>query len=346
MNNYDNLRNKKTSSVLGFVLSMLIVFEMCSLAVLFSRMSVWVDRESSTILPLTESTDMTKIKVGEMDDNGSIVFFEQMHAAGLPQINAVFLDSNEEQFVFTTSGTTDSEGSFIATDNETSASEGVTSNSETAKAPGFQVYDDDTVWSANTDVEIFKFSYVNGENTVTVAGNGSDKLIAPGTSNKYSFTLKNTGDVSLNYRLSMEAYITGTELSIPVEVRVYGHDGDYCLGGDDKWADVLDLNTVTKDGTLAADRYANYTLEWMWPFEGDDEYDTMLGNLATEGDVSLTVVIKTLAAQSEDPDDPGDNPPQTGDDTVSVVIWALVSLSLFIMIYMVGKKRSRRYYDE
>jgi hypothetical protein len=39
-----------------------------------------------------------------------------------------------------------------------------------------------------------------------------------------------------------------------------------------------------------------YILQWRWPFDIDDEYDTMLGNLAVEEDISLTIVIRTTAS--------------------------------------------------
>ena len=48
------------------------------------------------------------------------------------------------------------------------------------------------------------------------------------------------------------------------------------------------LRSVLKKGYVMP-----YTLSWQWPFEGDDAYDTMLGNL--EEDLTLTIVIETYA---------------------------------------------------
>ena len=56
----------------------------------------------------------------------------------------------------------------------------------------FQVFDENTVWSGETDIEIFRLSYENGDGQVTVNSNTGHKLLAPGTSNTYAFTLENT----------------------------------------------------------------------------------------------------------------------------------------------------------
>ena len=84
---------------------------------------------------------------------------------------------------------------------------------------GFEASDENTVWSMNTQVDIFKVSYdETGE--VTVLGDGIDKLIAPGTENSYVFKLKNTGNTPLTYEVSVEAYFSPDGISIPVETRL------------------------------------------------------------------------------------------------------------------------------
>ena len=317
MNNYTNLRKKNANSVISIVLIVLVLLEISSVAVLFSRISLWADKESGNVFPLTESTDITTVTVGRVALDGSVKLYDTSFKAEIPEKKSA--------------------ASYISIINIDSTNE----NDEGGRTD-LEVFDKNTVWTGNTPVEIFKYEYVNGENKVTVAGDGKDKLIAPGTDNKYSFTLKNTGEVSLDYKMTMNAYVTGTELKIPVVVRVIDHEGNYCLGGESKWVDVLDLSKVEKQGTLAADRYANYTLEWMWPFEGDDEYDTMLGNLATEGDLTLTVEINTYATESDDPNDPGDNPPQTGDKAAFDIIWAIIAITVATAAVFAGKKRGGR----
>lgn len=189
------------------------------------------------------------------------------------------------------------------------------------------------------EVEIFKFTYdETGKITVISAPGTHDKLIAPGTSNIYQFTLANTGNVALDYTMTMESYITGTDLWIPVDVRVWDYTNRYLLGSPDNKVDVLELNTVNETAELGAGRNAVYSLEWEWPFErfdGDglalnDEYDTMLGNLAVDNDLVLTVVIRVQAEYDENPDNPDSGlvrPPQTGDDSQIVLLSLLCVVS-------------------
>lgn len=165
--------------------------------------------------------------------------------------------------------------------------------------PAFEVSDGTQVWGTTTEVQLFKINYENGDASVTVDGTG-DNVIAPGTGNSYTFCLKNTGDTSLDYTLSLNAFFTSEQYSIPVEVKVKGFDGTYLLGTEDSWADVLELNNIEDKAHLKENRYAYYTLEWQWPFEnGTDEYDTLLGNAAVNEDVTLTISINTIATGAD-----------------------------------------------
>ena len=203
----------------------------------------------------------------------------------------------------------------------------------------------DPKFHMEAEEEIFKFSYdETGEITVSGGAANTDKLIAPGTSNLYQFTLANTGDTALDYIMTMEAYVTGTDFSIPVNVSVWDYTNKYLLGSADSKVDVMELNTVNESAELGAGRYAVYNLEWEWPFErGDDEYDTMLGDLAVDEDLVLHVVIRTVAEYDEEPDDPNAgliNPPNTGDDSQLVLLSLLCAGSfagLCVMIFAVVK---------
>jgi len=203
--------------------------------------------------------------------------------------------------------------------------------------PGFRVYDENTVWSGETDVEIFRISYKNGAEQVTVNSANGDKLLAPGTSNQYSFALENTGNVALDYELSMEAYFSHADYPIPIYARVVDYKGDYLLGTAENTVDVLGLNDVQKSGSLTAGYIAPYTLEWEWPFELDDAYDTMLGNMAVDEDITLTIVIKTTASYSEKPDTES-GLPQTGDDTNILLLTGLMLLSGTALLFLLISK--------
>lgn len=229
-----------------------------------------------------------------------------------------------------------------------------------AKKFGFQVSDDKQVWSTDTQIDIFKASYDNetGEITVQSAGadgqantangttangkasgkasdktssktgktanTGIDKLIAPGTSNQYTFAVKNTGQKKADYKIWVETRIAGSVKTLPLQTRMAGRN-KWLAGEDDQWTGAMGLNGVSDQGQLAPGKSTSYTLYWQWPFEqGDDEYDTFLGNLAADEDVTYTIAIHTLASDAEAADGSGAGSDKngglfkTGDDTM---IW-------------------------
>ena len=203
-------------------------------------------------------------------------------------------------------------------------------------SPGFEARDEDVVWSGETNVEIFSISYDNETGETTVRSHDDAKVLAPGVGDSYSFELENTGNVSLDYTMEMDAWFSDTEYPIPVFVRVCDANDRWLLGSEGEMVEVLRLAEVQESGTLAAGFVRGYTLEWEWPFELDDVYDTMLGNLAVEEDITLTIQIRTTATYSDDPQAPGGDNPATGD-TGRVGMYAIlmvVSLGgiLFILL--------------
>lgn len=209
-------------------------------------------------------------------------------------------------------------------------------------SPSFRVTDDNTVWSGKTQVEIFRVSYDNASGETTVHSKGGDKVLAPGTSNTYEFALENTGNVALDYTMSMEAYFSHNEYPIPVQVRVTDYQKNLLTGTQTAMADVLTLNNVKQSGVVAAGNVYPYTLEWEWPFEGgDDAYDTMLGDLAKEEDITLTIVINTTASCNIDPTASG-GVPKTGDTSNIGLFAGLLALSLigFVVVAVLLKRRN------
>ena len=202
--------------------------------------------------------------------------------------------------------------------------------------PGFQVSDDNTIWTGETNVEIFRVSYENGEGKVTVNSSRGDKVLAPGTENEYTFTLQNTGNVDLDYTLTMEAYFSDGEKIIPVVARLVDYEGNYLVGGPDGYADVLELNNVQVENGLTAGYVAPYTLQWQWPFEGDDVYDTLLGNTAVDEDITLTIIIRTTAEYGGQ-----GGLPDTGDNTQLLVpaIALVASFGGLLTLLLIPKRR-------
>ena len=324
MTEYKNLK-KKSVGALGIIIALLIVLELCALAMLFSRLTFFAPKMSENVFSLTKSGNNTTVRMGKLQEDGSITFENEQAKAQndvIPSFMARFAGLTAYANV--------------------SGSKG--------PVPGYSVYDENTVWQANTNVEIFKFSYENGEGIITVQGSGEDKVIAPGTQNEYTFTLENSGEVALDYTLEMEAFFSNEEYAIPVTVRLTEKNGGYLLGDDETREDVLALNTVNTESTLGAGRYATYTLDWEWAFEGNDEYDTLLGNMAAAGeDLSLTIVIRTTAMQSADPDcSDGEDTPVLGDDG-SFVWWFVIALLALVglaVVFKTKKTQAELIYDE
>ena len=186
----------------------------------------------------------------------------------------------------------------------------------------FYAEDDVQFWTTETQVDIFKIEYENGENQITVAGNG-DKVIAPGTENTYSFRLKNNGPGIADYKVQVDGH------GLPVEARFNSQKNGWLVGDEEQWLPVIGqdapetedpdaattekgeertpatgLHGVEDTGILYSGKTTEYELYWRWPFERDldgdgdisdgDAMDTLLGNLATEQDVTLTIRITTL----------------------------------------------------
>lgn len=229
------------------------------------------------------------------------------------------------------------------TQSETSLSATTPQTTQQLKNSNFEASDEQIVWSTNTQVEIFRVSYVNGERKITVQSDDGDKLIAPGTENSYTFKLKNNGNSALDYTVTADAYFTPDDVAIPITGRLNRYDGKWIVGNEENYVNVSALDTAEDKSTLGAGKYTYYTLDWLWPFEsGNDELDTMLGNLAVEQDLVFTIVITTEAAESSDPyNDSGITPPQTGYDS-NLIVWIVFAIGSFILILypLIEKRRS------
>lgn len=210
--------------------------------------------------------------------------------------------------------------------------------------PGFEVSDDKVVWQTKTDVDIFKVTY-DETGDMTVDGT-DDKVFAPGTGNSYQFVLKNTGEVPIAYTMEVEAFFSPQEIDIPIVAKFHDYEGNFYAGGEgDNWDDVLELNGINKTETLDVGRHRTFTLDWQWPFEdsteGGDVYDTMLGNMAVDEDLELTIIINTVA-QADYVHVPGG---ETGDDN-TIFIWSIVLVASLALIAVFAIIKKKREYDE
>ena len=324
MNEYASLRKQKgRSSGLVILAVLLAVLELCSMSMLFSQLAGFSTVQKRHYISLTEGSPNGTVQVGKRDENGNFIRTASRGGSYAP----VLLGSG-------------SRGQTVRLgENKT----------------GYSAYDPDTVWSTQTDVEIFSVSYKNGQAEVTVNSERGDKVFAPGTEQTYNFTLSNSGKQSLDYILTVEAFYENTNgLWIPIEGRLSKDPGTYLVGSATEWPDVLALDGYREEGVIAAGHIYDYSLDWRWPFErfdgegldSNDAYDTMLGNLAVDEDLVLHIIIRTEASLDENPEEPGGKP-DTGDN-FNLYLWsavAIVSLAgIFILLYAL--RRDKKKNDE
>lgn len=197
------------------------------------------------------------------------------------------------------------------------------------------------------EIQVFHTEYdENGE--VTVKSAAGDRVIAPGTLNQYDLYVRNVGDVPISYILEAQSFLTvnigGEEVEVPVEASFFTPKNSYLLGGKDDLEHLSGLDGITDSGGLSSNHQAKYTLTWRWPFDGDDEFDTMLGNLAAEGEELIVKVAFNVTA-SYDPNAQG-GIPATGDKT-SIGLWiALFVVSTFSLIILLFSRKKENHEEK
>ncbi len=204
------------------------------------------------------------------------------------------------------------------------------------------------VWKTKTRVDIFDKYYhgtvaagTAGEVTVENAGGVDDmNLIAPGTKSKYEFWVKNTGQVGISYEVTFEEHQYGSA-DIPLEVRLRCGN-TYLLGSEEEWVSIHKLNGLTNKGKLHVKNYAQYTLEWRWPFEEDDVRDTSLGNLAMNENLVQEIIIHTYGEGYDRPiyETFSVTGVKTGD-SANILLWIVLLIIAIVVVYYIQKKKNR-----
>lgn len=177
------------------------------------------------------------------------------------------------------------------------ASLGINNGDESV--PDMLVKDKDVSWETNTSVDLFREFYTNDDGMITVTSVDGENVIAPGTSNQYEFSIKNTGSIPLEYVLNLNSLFSIDEYDLPFEVRL--RKGDNWIFGDDKsWVDKSELVTFEDSEILDVNNSVLYVFEWQWPYEANvedeialsDLNDTLLGNMAIDQDIVFELDIR------------------------------------------------------
>ena len=228
--------------------------------------------------------------------------------------------------------------SLIPDGSSSSGGQGSASNKPTTH-PDFEVFDDKTVWTTNTQIDIFKVTYQN-DLGITASSADGDKLLAPGLGNTYVVKLKNPGDVAMDFTIEFNAYFPDSDIELPITARISRYDGTWVTGYKDRYADVATLDQASDAATVGAGRFVFYSLEWIWPREsGNDAFDTMLGELANGQDIPFRIEISTTATESANPDDNSGikSPP---DDNSGPLLWIILGGGLaLILLFIIFVRR-------
>lgn len=195
------------------------------------------------------------------------------------------------------------------------------------------------------EIQLFHAAY-DEKGEISVKSAFGDKVVAPGTGNQYDIYVRNMGKVPISYVLEAQSFLTvtidGKETEIPIEASFSAPNNKYLLGGEDDLEHLAKLDGKKDRAGLSPEHQAKYTLRWNWPFDGDDEFDTLLGNLAARGeDLIVRVAFRVTAVY--DPDAVGGTP-KTGD-YANIGLWvALFVVSVFSLIMLLFLRK--RDHDE
>ena len=193
------------------------------------------------------------------------------------------------------------------------------------------------------EIQVFYAEY-GKDGEITVKSDFGDKVVAPGTENSYNLYVRNVGKVPISYILEAESRITvdvnGQQTEIPIEASFYTPRSSYLLGGEESLENLGKLDGVKDSSGLSPEHQAKYTLCWSWPFDGDDEFDTLLGNLAAEGE-ELTVKVAFNVTAAYNPNAGGGSPITGGSSNIGLWVALFVISTFTLIIQLFLRKREQ-----
>ncbi|MFW5780076.1 MAG: hypothetical protein ACOCWI_01310 [Bacillota bacterium] len=117
----------------------------------------------------------------------------------------------------------------------------------------------DLQWSDRQELNILENTY-------------GEKVLYPGANGKYGFVVDNKTSNAMVYNILISDI---NEHNIPIRYRLKANN-IYVASSKDSWQTIDNINL---DGIYLS-RFSSvvYEIEWFWPDDLDDEYDTSLGN--------------------------------------------------------------------
>ena len=221
------------------------------------------------------------------------------------------------------------------------------------KNPSVEFEDEGGKWQTGKTTDIFQAEYENGEGKSAVVSQDGTKVIAPGVKTSYKFTMQNTGNMAVNYQTDLKFTLTiGDEVQedyyFPLKVQLLNDRGEYIIGDKTEWVNVQDAELYAYPALLGANSYETFEFILYWEFEGgQDELDTLYGDLSAEKGVTLTLKIKTYAEEAPDPTAQGGNrievegTPEYGG-TIRWLWLTLLMINMAILIFYVAWLMNKR----
>jgi len=132
--------------------------------------------------------------------------------------------------------------------------------------------------------------------TVTVKSSTTDKLVAPGTKGVAGrFTITGTPEVACQVTVKVDS---SSALTGWVDSRGAAYEPIVWSVNGTEVGSFADLITALNGITISYDpgedvsaSDSDYVISWEWPYTGNDENDTFLGNLATAPTINLDYSI-------------------------------------------------------
>lgn len=209
---------------------------------------------------------------------------------------------------------------------------------------GVTVKDNTTTWSNNTQIDIFEHM----DSRVKSDGTGNyNNVIAPGTSNDYTFSIQNDINYAVKYTLNISG-ANDSEYDIPVQLQILDSDGTYLTGSD--WVNISEMNNIGETCGLNPNTNKEYIIRWKWVFENDtDDYDTFLGNQSVYEEIACHINIDVVSEYDYDNPNYSDSDKPfffdptvifTGENMIYIAGAAVIVVIMLIIIFITRKKRT------